>query len=416
MHRLHFRVVFLTASFLLAASHNLDAFDDYRVNLLDSQKGIHIQGATISGRKVTPDCPTAWSIQQVSLHGGKQEGVELLVVDNGEIKLTMIPTRGMGLLSVEHRGVRIGWQSPVHEVVHPKFINLESRDGLGWLEGFNEWMCRCGLESNGHPGIDKFITNTGDESEMKLTLHGKIANIPASTIAVTVQREAPYAITITGRVDECMFYGPKLELHTSIVIVPGQAGFRISDTIHNRGAAEQEFELIYHTNFGRPFVGKGSHLVSPARRVRPFNQHAAKSVTTYATCQGPTPGFIEQVYLMELFADQNHQTHVMLCNAERDRAVSMKWSTQELPYLTFWKNEAAVADGYVTGVEPGTNYPSLRSVERAAGRVPKLAAGGDYHMAVEFEFHADKKSVAASQKRIVKLQGDRKTLLETEAE
>ena len=52
--------------------------------------------------------------------------------------------------------------SPVKEVVHPSHIDLESRGGLGWLEGFNEWMVRCGLEFAGHPGTDQFINNTGD--------------------------------------------------------------------------------------------------------------------------------------------------------------------------------------------------------------------------------------------------------------
>ena len=62
--------------------------------------------------------------------------------------------------------MRIGWDSPIKEVVHPKFINLESRGGLGWIEGFNEWMARCGLEYAGHPGKDEFITNTGDKGQM----------------------------------------------------------------------------------------------------------------------------------------------------------------------------------------------------------------------------------------------------------
>ena len=54
--------------------------------------------------------------------------------------------------------------SPVEEIVHPKYIDLESRGGLGWLEGFNEWMVRCGLEFAGHPGEDTFTTNTGGEA------------------------------------------------------------------------------------------------------------------------------------------------------------------------------------------------------------------------------------------------------------
>jgi hypothetical protein len=52
----------------------------------------------------------------------------------------------MSLLKVTSGDLTLGWNSPVKEVVHPQFINLQSRGGLGWLEGFNEWMVRCGLE------------------------------------------------------------------------------------------------------------------------------------------------------------------------------------------------------------------------------------------------------------------------------
>ncbi len=80
---------------------------------------------------------------------------------------------------------------------------------------------RCGLEFAGHPGKDNFINNLGDGAEMDLTLHGKIANIPSSHVEVVIDREPPHRIRIRGRVDERMFYGPKLELWTEISTEPG---------------------------------------------------------------------------------------------------------------------------------------------------------------------------------------------------
>src|SRR5688572_31858092 len=49
---------------------------------------------------------------------------------------------------------------------------------------FRSWMARCGLEWAGHPGEDRFINNLGEQAEMNLTLHGKVANIPASEVEV----------------------------------------------------------------------------------------------------------------------------------------------------------------------------------------------------------------------------------------
>ena len=73
----------------------------------------------------------------------------------------------------------------------------------------------------------------------------------------------------------------------------------------------------------------------------------------------------------------------MLTNAAEDLAATMSWSVEELPYLTQWKNTVATGDGYVTGIEPGTGYPNNRSVERAAGRLPVLAAGETRSFTVE---------------------------------
>ena len=118
-----------------------------------------LESSKIHSQKIF-DSP--WSVTQKTLRGGKQEGVKLLTLDNGKLQISIIPDRGMGIFDVTSKGVRLGWDSPVKEIVHQSHINLESRGGLGWLEGFNEWMVRCGLEFAGHPGTDEFIDNTGN--------------------------------------------------------------------------------------------------------------------------------------------------------------------------------------------------------------------------------------------------------------
>jgi hypothetical protein len=390
------------------------AAEPFRHTLI-SVKGNSNAGAwKVASQEATPGCPTPWSVRLVTLHGGKQEGVNLVIVDNGKLTFTVIPTRGMGVLSATLGDVRLGWDSPVKEVVHPQWINLQSRGGLGWLEGFNEWLCRCGLESNGHPGTDKFINNVGEEATMELTLHGRIANLPAQEVEVVVDREAPYRIRVRGRVDERMFYGPKLELQTEISTEPGASTFRIADTITNQGAQHQEFEILYHSNYGKPLLEEGSTFVGPAERVTPFNENAAKGVLGYSNYGGPQLGFIEQVYCLRVFADKQDRTTIMLRNAGRDRAVSLSYSVKELPYLTLWKNTAAEKDGYVTGLEPGTNYPYNRRIERKLGRVPKLAPGGHYETHIDFGIHVGKDDVQRVAEEIKKIQGERNGTIDSE--
>ena len=330
---------------------------------------------------------SAWSVEREILRGGKQEGVEILTLDNGKLQIRVIPTRGMGILDVKMAGVRLGWNSPVKEVVHPSHIDLESRDGLGWLEGFNEWMVRCGLEFAGHPGTDQFINNSGDPATLNLTLHGKIQNIPASSYEIVVDPDPPHRIRIRGTVYESFFYGPKLKLVTEVSTLPGSENFQISDQLTNEGASPQEFQLIYHGNYGSSILEKGAMVYAPASSVTPMNANAARSLDSWNTYLGPTKGYVEQVYLLESLGDANSSTMALLVNQNADLATSVRWNVTELPYLTIWKNTAAVEDGYVTGIEPATGFPFNRMVERKYGRVPKLDAGESRSFTLDFGIH-----------------------------
>ena len=379
------------------------AQDPQRYVLTSASMNRQLQEFELTGQKVTPAKP-GWSVRLKTLAGGRQEGSQLLVVDNGRIRVTLIPTRGMGILAIEEGPLRVGWQSPVTEVVHPRFMNLQSRGGLGWLEGFNEWMCRCGLESNGHPGTDKFINNVGEEATMELTLHGKIANIPASEVEVLVDPAPPYAIRVRGTVFEKSFYGPKLKLETEFRTTPGSSGFELLDTVSNLGAETQEFELLYHANFGAPLLEEGARFHAAAKSVTPFNAHAAKAVEQYAVYAAPTTSFTEEVYCLVPVANQEGVSLAALSNRAGDRGFAISFRPEELPNLTLWKNTAAAEDGYVTGIEPGTNYPNNRRIERKLGRVPQLAPRARQQFHLGFTLLSDAKAVSEAKARIDALQ------------
>jgi len=376
----------------------------YRKTLTSVTDNVHVDEWELTAGEVVAGAQGC-SIRKLTLQGGKQEGVDVIVVDNGKLKFSVCPTRGMGVLSVTMGDIFLGWNSPVKEIVHPKLINLQSRGGLGWLEGFNEWMVRCGLESAGHPGVDRFINNVGDEATMELTLHGKIANIPASEVEVVIDPEPPHRIRVRGRVEERMFYGPKLVLEAEISTVPGSNEFQLADLIVNDGEDEQEFQIIYHANFGPPLLEEGSTFAAAVERVTPLNQHAAKDVASYANYQGPRLGFIEQVYCLYPKSDRAGRALTMLRNKARDKAVSMKFATGELPFVTLWKNTNALKEGYVTGLEPGTGFPNNRRIERKFGRVPKLPPGGTFKASIDVTIHATSNEVAEVSNRIEALQG-----------
>src|SRR5436305_7768990 len=148
----------------------------------------------------------AWSIRKRTLRGGLRDGVDLVEVDNGALSFSVLPTRGMGLWRGAYRGLLLGWRAPVVGPVHPKFVNVADRGGLGWLAGFDELLCRCGLASNGPPGEDVHTDAQGNTCRAQLTLHGRIANLPAQAVEARVSLNPPYELTITGEVEEAALF------------------------------------------------------------------------------------------------------------------------------------------------------------------------------------------------------------------
>jgi hypothetical protein len=219
----------------------------------------------------------AWSVSKSTFRGGVSEGVDVVDLNNGRLSVSILPTRGMGLWRGKCDGLELGWRSPVAFPVHPAFVNLIDRDGAGWLSGFNEWLCRCGLNVNGPPGSEG-------------TLHGRIANLPAHFVEVSVETEEPGAIRVTGVVDETMMFGPSLRLKSTVETAAGSNRLTVIDEVTNLAGGPADLELLYHTNMGRPFLEPGARFVAPIISVVPRDRIAAEGIDSYDTYAAPLAG------------------------------------------------------------------------------------------------------------------------------
>src|SRR5262245_43062127 len=305
-----------------------------------------------------------WSLRKRTLRGGLRDGVDLVEVHNGALSFAVLPTRGMALWRGDYRGQPLGWRAPVLGPVHPKFVDEGGRGGLGWLDGFDELLARCGLSSLGPPGEDVWADAQGRTHKAPLTLHGRIANRPAHFVEARVSLDPPHEIGVTGEVDEAaLFVSPALRLTATYTTTPGSNRVVIHDVVENRSAGPAEFQVLYHTNLGPPFLEAGSRLLLPVREMSPFNPRGAEGIDTYDTYLGPTHGYAEQNYAFDPHAAAKGHTLAVLASAGRDKAVAIRYNRNELPCFTVWKNTQAMEDGYCTGLEPGTNYPNFRTFE-----------------------------------------------------
>ena len=84
----------------------------------------------------------------------------------------------------------------------------------------------------------------------------------------------------------------------------------------------------------------------------------------------------------------------------------MLFNVKQLPYLSVWKHTAPAADGYLTGIEPGTNFPNRRSFEGQHQRVVKLGPGGSILFDLTIEPHGSANEVQQAESAVVALRPD----------
>jgi len=363
--------------------------------LTDVDQDVFADGITISPSDVGGTA-TGYSVTKRTLRGGLRDGVDVIEVDNGEFRFTIVPTRGMGIWRASLGGLRLQWKSPAKGPVHPAFVRLSEAGGLGWLDGFDEMLARCGLESNGAPEFN-------DDGAVRHGLHGKIANLPAHKVEVTVDGDSGQ-ISVTGVVNETRLFFNKLELRTTYTTRLGQPGFTLADTVTNVSAETSELELLYHVNFGVPLLNPGSRAVLPVAKMAPRDAEGVGNLAEWDTYGPETPGSTEAVFYFDLAADADGQTRAVLRNAVGAQGVSLLFNKNQLPCFTLWKNRQAAVDGYVTGLEPALNFPNTKSFEKEKGRVVTLGPSESRTIELTLEGHPDAESVAAAEQAVAKLQ------------
>ncbi len=373
--------------------------------LLDTASDIYQAGLRVGPADVfgVPDArgasATPFSVHFRRLQGGLRDGVDAVEIDNGRCRLTILPTRGMGLWQAECDGVPLRWQSPVAGPVHPRLVPLMEPAGLGWLSGFDELLCRCGLETNGPPLFNP-------AGQLQQPLHGRIANTPAQQVELAIDPDSGQ-IVVTGEVTEARLFHNSLRMTSQFITQLGEPGFTLIDTVTNFSAEPGWLSLLYHINIGTPWLQPGARVHLPLETLAPRDPAAIAGLDSWHTYPQPKPHFPEQAFYTQLIADEAGQTQVLLHDQAATTGVSLKFNRQQLPWFVLWKNMRMPADGYVTGLEPALNLPNLNPFEREQGRAIQLEPGESRQFEIAFEIHSTPGAVQSAAQAVAALQGDR---------
>lgn len=330
--------------------------------------------------------------------GGVSDGVEVIEVNTGPTRALILPSRGMSIWRVQSDGVDFRWRSPVEGPVHPAAVPIFDPSGLGWLEGFDELVVRCGLESNGAPEHDK-------HGHLVHPLHGRIANLAAQSLSVEYD-EASGRIEVIGEIIESRLFFKRLVLRSRIRFQAGSPDIDLLDDVTNELSSPMTSQLLYHVNLGDPVLDEASRIDLPIDSLAPKDALSAGEIDQWNLVNAPESGYSERVYFAKLLSDENQNTTALLRSASGKRGLAVSFHTAELSRFIVWKNTAALTDGYVVGLEPATNFPNTRSYEAQQGRVVEIQPGETKSFRLTIHPLSSEQRVEQFSQRVNDLRGD----------
>jgi len=276
---------------------------------------------------------------------GYARGVRgIRVCTGGGLTFVVLPDNGMDIWRAEFQGRNFVWISPCG-VKAPAF--LEHGD-FAWLRSWHGGLLTgTGLQNVGSPC---------DFQGEHHTLHGRLSNLPAENVNIDCRENGDVMeFEITGTVRDNAVFGVNLSLRRSISFQAGSNEIFIHDTITNDGFRPSPAQILYHSNLGWPLVDKNSVLIAEDHEVVPRNETAAAGLKSWDCAEPAAAGYEEQCFYHDIPAGSDGYACMKLYNPDNKMCFSIRFSKQELPFFTQWKQ---MGQGeYVMGLEPGTCHP-----------------------------------------------------------
>jgi hypothetical protein len=147
----------------------------------------------------------------------------------------------------------------------------------------------------------------------------------------------------------------------------------IEDTLENLAYTDTEYVLLYHINYGYPFLDDCLKLNIPATKSDPLTAVAKANETDKFRITAPVDGGDEHVYYHTLAEGK-----ISLENPKKNIVVEMLYDTNDFPVTLQWKS--MISGDYALGIEP-----SLTRFDQFKMQVLKAQAQKTYKITINFQ-------------------------------
>jgi hypothetical protein len=270
---------------------------------------------------------------------GKAKGTKAIRVNNGiGLDFVVLTDRGMDIGELYFKGELISYMSETG-VVNPCYFNEK---GDQWLRSFGGgFLVTCGLTQVGEP-----CSFNGEN----YGLHGNISNIPASEVSYCnrILGQNGY-VTIRGEVHQAKHQGENLLLDRTIKVNNLENKLLINDRICNNGLVSQPLMILYHYNFGFPFLRPGFKILADIdiNESIGLDEYSRANIHTYNDFYTP------RAMREDLTIAHRLKTGQVVLQGKTSK-IKLLYNTEHLPFMGQWKH--LCKREYVLGIEPCNNH------------------------------------------------------------
>lgn len=269
-----------------------------------------------------------------------------ILVQNGALEILFNKDNALDIVWVKYKGVNLSFLSK-------NGLNDGTRDFTGNFEG--GFLYTCGLDNisgcvNGKP------------------IHGSLHYKKCDHACAYVDGDN---VVVHGEVRECALFGKNLSLKRCYIVQ--ENALIIDDTVKNLAYTDADYVLLYHINYGYPFLDECLQMEIPATASEPLTEIASARKEEMFRITAPQDGGDEDVYYHTL-----REGKIRLTNPEKGICVQMEYDVQQFPVTLEWKS--MISGDYALGIEP-----SLSRFDTFKMQTLKSGESKNYQIKISFK-------------------------------
>lgn len=248
-----------------------------------------------------------------------KNGIDIIELSNGILHVTLNVSRALDIYQI---------------LYHGKNVSFLSKNGLNNKTGaFSErfeggMLYTCGLDAIGN--------------KENHTQHGQLHLQSAQITRAEVSEEE---ILVEAKVSQTSLYGNHFILHRSVRLKKNAFFLELIDTLQNASWVDAKYVMLYHFNFGYPFLDESTLIHIESKKQ-----------------EGATPFAQENLSQFHLFSKSIQKEEQVIYHEDLQSFpvvqgqfanITLKYDRELFPYLIEWKS--MVSGDYALGIEPSTS-------------------------------------------------------------